>query len=82
LCEDAVTEQLNRRDWETFLEPHAEFVELLDANDPRSMSFRYPTDTRGAPAVRPPFIDLDALERYANDFHEAVEGLILWIEEG
>lgn len=79
-AEDAMC-YLDRRTWDQLLAPHRDLVELLDRVDPRSLSFRYPTDREGTPVDRPPYVDLDALERRVDDFHWGVEGVLLWFRE-
>ena len=67
--------------WQDLDGQHGEFVVAIHEADEGSFSYRYPIDMKGAEAKRKPFIDLDALQRHADDFENGVVGYTDWIAE-
>lgn len=62
-----------KREWERFAEEHHELIMALHKADESSFSFRYPIDRKGQRVSRPPFINLDVLNRHVEEFDFAVQ---------
>jgi hypothetical protein len=58
-----------------------DFVLAIHAADKGSFAYRYPVDTKGVENKRENYINLDELERHAEDFEGGVGGYTDWIEE-
>lgn len=58
-----------------------DFVSAVHEADEGSFSYRYPIDKKGAGAKRAQFIDLEALERYAEDFEGGIDGYMTVVFE-
>lgn len=58
-----------------------DFVAAIHRADEGSFAYRYPIDKKGAGAKRAPFIDLEALERYAEDFESGIDGYMTVVYE-
>lgn len=57
------------------------FVAAMHDADEGSFSYRYPVNNKGAGVQRAPFIDLEALERYAEDFEGGIDGYLTVVYE-
>lgn len=62
--------------WTTFHAAQGVYIDLMDAVDPGSMTFRYPVDRSNQPWVRDGLVDLAALEAAGISHERAVLGLI------
>lgn len=67
--------------WEQFAADAEELVMALHRVDESSFVFRYPQDTAGNVIVRPPYIDLDAVQHYVDLFESGCEGLLTWVRQ-
>lgn len=79
--ESLVRSRSHSDDWDEFLTPLCEFVAVIHDADVGSFNYRYPVDKDGNDLVRARFIDLEALERYAEHFESHVHGCLDWINE-
>jgi hypothetical protein len=69
-------------DWATFERENGEFVKTLIKADNGATNFRFPVDRDGEEVERPRFIDLDALNRYADKLLWEANGCMDFIGMG
>jgi hypothetical protein len=67
--------------WKHLDERFRDFVNTIHGADSGSFAYRYPVDKKGSEVQREDYIDLDALERYSEDFETGVGGYTDWIDE-
>jgi len=67
--------------WQDLDLRYAEFIDAMHRADERSFAYRCPVDRTGTTSQRAPFIDLEALERYADDFENGIAGYTDWLDE-
>lgn len=60
---------------------YGDFVSTIHKADEKSFSYRYPIDRKGGEAKRKPYINLEALECYAEDFETGIQGYTDWLDE-
>jgi hypothetical protein len=68
--------------WRSLVNDYAEFIAVMHEADEGSFSYRYPIDRAGAESKRADFINLEALQRYAEGFEYGVHGYTDMIAEG
>lgn len=68
-------------DWAEFESEHGEFIEALIAVDNGAATFRFPVDREGRDVERPSFIDLQALNRYADKLYWEAAGCMDFLAE-
>jgi hypothetical protein len=78
-CSNALGASTN--EWQYLDSAGSELIALLHERDPNSHTFRYPVDRDGNDHARPPFIDLEALERHVDDLVWAIHGCIEHLAE-
>ena len=76
-----VVRAIDPKHWQILDDECGEFVATMHRADEGSFSYRYPIDRAGAESKRAPFIDLDALDRHADNFQNAIEGYTDWLAE-
>ncbi|WP_205697481.1 hypothetical protein [Conexibacter sp. SYSU D00693] len=77
-----VVRPLDPKGWRYLEGEFGDFVEAIHKADEGSFTYRYPVNREGEESKRAPFIDLDALERYAERFDLGISGFVDWIDEG
>lgn len=78
---EAAARPRSEKDWKGFARDHADLIDALDAVDSQSFAFRYPVKKDGTPVDRPPYIDLDALERHVSEFDRHASAYVDYITE-
>jgi hypothetical protein len=76
-----VVSAISPQDWNDLDGRYADFVAAVHQADEGSFAYRYPIDRKGAESKRASFINLDALERYGQDFESGIYGYTDWIDE-
>lgn len=71
----------NPNHWQELDLRYADFIYAIHQADQGSFAYRYPVDRGGSTSQRAPFIDLEALERYADDFENGIAGYTDWLDE-
>lgn len=68
-------------DWQQFDKAHGAFISALSSVDDGGATFRYPVDRNRNEVKRPEYIDLEALNRHADDFYWGISGCVSMVEE-
>jgi hypothetical protein len=71
-CEAACAAVGLGADWHRLIDPHDDYIALMDAIDPNAETFRYPFDRGASPWTRDQFVDLVELEAAGSQLQEAI----------
>jgi hypothetical protein len=77
----AVVETTSADHWRELSNDHGDFVAALHEADGGSFTYRYPIDRKGSDNRRADYIDLEALERHAQQFEYGVGGYTDMVDE-